>query len=45
MATARFDADTEHTRFQDSWLDGAYDEMFRAAGEPRAHYRGLHGLR
>ncbi len=44
MATARIDADTEHTRFEDYWLDGAYDEMFRADGEPRAHYRELHDL-
>jgi uncharacterized circularly permuted ATP-grasp superfamily protein len=44
MATARFDAEIEHTRFHDYWLDGAYDEMFRADGEPRPHYRGLHDL-
>jgi uncharacterized circularly permuted ATP-grasp superfamily protein len=44
MATARFDADTDHTRFQDYWLDSAYDEMFEAEGVPRAHYRGLYDL-
>jgi uncharacterized circularly permuted ATP-grasp superfamily protein len=32
------------TRFDDYWLDSAYDEMFEGAGAPRAHYRALHQL-
>ena len=34
----------DRSRFDQYWLDGAYDEMFAAAGEPRAHYRGLYDL-
>jgi uncharacterized circularly permuted ATP-grasp superfamily protein len=32
------------SRFDDYWLDSAYDEMFEGAGAPRAHYRALHQL-
>jgi uncharacterized circularly permuted ATP-grasp superfamily protein len=34
----------DRSRFDQYWLDGAYDEMFAAPSEPRAHYRGLHDL-
>jgi uncharacterized circularly permuted ATP-grasp superfamily protein len=44
MATPGFDTPTDHTRFHNYWLDTAYDEMFAAAGVPRAHYRDLHDL-
>jgi len=32
------------SRFDDYWLDGAYDEMFAAEGTPRAHYQALYKL-
>ena len=32
------------SRFDDYWLDSAYDEMFEGAGAPRPHYRALHQL-
>ena len=32
------------TRFQNYWLDAAFDEMFEAENVPRAHYRALHEL-
>jgi uncharacterized circularly permuted ATP-grasp superfamily protein len=32
----------DRSRFDQYWLDDAYDEMFEAPGAPRAHYRGLH---
>ena len=37
-------ASDDRSRFDRYWLDGAYDEMFQAQAEPRAHYRGLHEL-
>src|SRR5216684_4131710 len=30
------------SRFQNYWLGGSYDEMFRANGRPRTHYRNLY---
>lgn len=37
--------DTSHdSRFQNYWLDTAYDEMFRADFVPRPHYQALHEL-
>jgi len=33
-----------HSRFENYWLDQAYDEMFEAEGVPRAHYAALHEL-
>jgi uncharacterized circularly permuted ATP-grasp superfamily protein len=44
MATPGFDSHTDQTRFDDYWFDGAFDEMFQAPGEPRAHYRALYDL-
>ena len=29
---------SQQSRFQNYWLDGAYDEMFEAESVPRAHY-------
>ena len=34
----------DRSRFDRYWLDNAYDEMYAAPSEPRAHYRGLHDL-
>lgn len=31
-----------HARFQNYWLDRAYDEMFEAEGRPRPHYGSLY---
>ena len=37
--------DTSHdSRFQNYWLDTAYDEMFQADSVPRPHYQALHDL-
>ncbi len=37
--------DTSHdSRFQNYWLDSAYDEMFQADSVPRPHYQALHDL-
>jgi len=41
--TPAFDT-SQHARFEDYWLDGAYDEMFGADNLPREHYRALHEL-
>ena len=45
MATPGFDT-LQHgtTRFQNYWLDAAYDEMFERGFAPRSHYRALHDL-
>jgi uncharacterized circularly permuted ATP-grasp superfamily protein len=32
------------SRFQNYWLDGAFDEMFEAEGHPRPHYEALYEL-
>src|ERR1035438_7505672 len=45
MATPGFDrSNTDHTRFNDYWLDGAFDEMFEVEGVPRPHYLPLFDL-
>src|SRR5258706_8585666 len=45
MATPGFDASEQlKTRFQNYWLDGAFDEMFEREGVPRPHYGALHDL-
>ena len=44
MAAPGFDSSVSQTRFQNYWLDGAYDEMFEAGGVPRAHYRALYEM-
>jgi len=45
MPTPAIDDPTkDRSRFDQYWLDAAYDEMFAAPSEPRAHYRGLHDL-
>ncbi len=44
MAAPGFDSSVSQTRFQNYWLDDAYDEMFEAEGVPRAHYRALYEL-
>jgi uncharacterized circularly permuted ATP-grasp superfamily protein len=45
MANPAFDlSHTDRSRFENYWLDGAYDEMFEAAESPRGHYRGLHQM-
>ncbi len=44
MAAPGFDNTLSQTRFQNYWLDGAYDEMFEAEGVPRAHYKALYEL-
>lgn len=31
-------------RFENYWLDSAYDEMFESEGVPRGHYQALHEL-
>src|SRR5580704_419027 len=41
--TPAFDT-TQHARFEDYWLDNAYDEMFGSKHVPREHYRALHEL-
>ena len=41
--TPAFDT-SQHARFEDYWLDTAYDEMFGAENVPREHYRALHEL-
>jgi uncharacterized circularly permuted ATP-grasp superfamily protein len=33
-----------HARFQNYWLDQAYDEMFESEAVPRPHYAALHEL-
>jgi len=43
MANPAFDlSPKDRSSFENYWLDGAYDEMFEAAGVPRAQYRALH---
>ena len=43
MANPAFDlSPRDRSSFEHYWLDDAYDEMFEAAGVPRAHYRALH---
>jgi uncharacterized circularly permuted ATP-grasp superfamily protein len=45
MANPAFDlSHPDRSRFENYWLDGAYDEMFEAAETPRGHYRGLHQM-
>src|SRR6202522_204935 len=45
MANPAFDLSTkDRSRFENYWLDGAYDEMFEAEELPRGHYRGLHQM-
>ena len=45
MANPAFDlSHTDRSRFENYWLDGAYDEMFEAAESPRGHYHGLHQM-
>src|SRR5580700_6044267 len=45
MANPAFDlSHTDRSRFENYWLDGAYDEMFEAADSPRGHYRWLHQM-
>src|SRR5580704_16100727 len=45
MANPAFDlSHTDRSRFENYWLDVAYDEMFEAAESPRGHYRGLHQM-
>ncbi len=41
--TPAFDT-SQHSRFQNYWLDTAYDEMFQAEHVPRQHYQALHDL-
>src|SRR5271154_2005429 len=41
--TPAFDT-SQHARFEDYWLDGAYDEMFGSESIPREHYRALHEM-
>ncbi len=41
--TPAFDT-SQHARFEDYWLDTAYDEMFGSKHAPREHYRALHEL-
>jgi uncharacterized circularly permuted ATP-grasp superfamily protein len=41
--TPAFDT-SQHARFEDYWLDSAYDEMFRSESVPRDHYRALHQM-
>jgi uncharacterized circularly permuted ATP-grasp superfamily protein len=41
--TPAFDT-SQHARFEDYWLDTAYDEMFGSKHVPREHYRALHEL-
>ncbi len=38
------DQQRDRSRFDQYWLDSAYDEMFQASSEPRAHYRDLYDL-
>ncbi len=45
MANPAFDlSPKDRSSFENYWLDGAYDEMFEAAGSPRIHYRALHRM-
>ena len=45
MANPAFDLTSiDRSRFENYWLDGAYDEMFEAAELPRRHYRGLYRM-
>ncbi len=41
--TPAFDT-SQDSRFQNYWLDTAYDEMFQADSVPRPHYQALHDL-
>jgi uncharacterized circularly permuted ATP-grasp superfamily protein len=41
--TPAFDT-SQHARFEDYWLDTAYDEMFGSENIPREHYQALHEL-
>src|SRR5215469_11852188 len=41
--TPAFDT-SQHARFEDYWLDSAYDEMFASENVPREHYQALHDL-
>ena len=41
--TPAFDT-SQHARFEDYWLDSAYDEMFGSENVPREHYQALHHL-
>src|SRR5579872_7450535 len=41
--TPAFDT-SQDSRFQNYWLDTAYDEMFQAGFVPREHYQALHDL-
>jgi uncharacterized circularly permuted ATP-grasp superfamily protein len=38
------DLQRDRSRFDQYWLDAAYDEMFAGPAEPRAHYCGLYDL-
>jgi uncharacterized circularly permuted ATP-grasp superfamily protein len=45
MAIPGFDtSEFLNGRFRNYWLDGAYDEMFAASGEPRPHYQALYDM-
>jgi uncharacterized circularly permuted ATP-grasp superfamily protein len=44
MASPGLDTSQVQSRFQNYWLDGAFDEMFEAEGCPRAHYEALYDL-
>ena len=45
MANPAFDLSIKNrSRFENYWLDGAYDEMFAAPESPRGHYRALHRM-
>src|ERR1700722_1687979 len=44
MATANLDTSHSNDRFQNYWLDEAYDELFEQEGVPRPHYKALHDL-
>jgi uncharacterized circularly permuted ATP-grasp superfamily protein len=45
MANPAFDlTSTDRSRFENYWLDDAYDEMFEAPESPRGHYRALHRM-
>jgi uncharacterized circularly permuted ATP-grasp superfamily protein len=45
MANPAFDlTPKDRSRFENYWLDGAYDEMFEAPDLPRAQYRALYRM-
>lgn len=44
MASPKFDISKVQSTFKNYWLDGAFDEMFEAEGQPRPHYEALYHL-